>query len=194
MNDTKFTLVPKRATKLKQWSSGWKAVERGSLWVVLLTAIATASSLIYPHPPLVSFATIAGVTLTPTKAVKTVAIAWLVNQIFGYTFRNYPQTTESFTWGLILGLGATIVTILATSRPHFSQALIWGHFLWIGVALVGGFIIFEGLIWLVGLLMGGEHSFTLAILGLRWIKEVIWTITLALGHGFLVARSPGLKV
>ena len=189
MNHTNFTLIPKRSTKLKQWSSAWKAVERGGLWVILLTAIASASSLIYPHPPLVSFATIAGVTLTPTKAVKTVAIAWLVNQIFGYTLSNYPQTTASFTWGLVLGLGAIIVTILATSRPHFSQDIIRGHFLWIGVALVGGFIIFEGLIWLFGLLIGGEHSLSLAILGRLWLKEVIWTITLALGHGFLVARS-----
>ncbi|AFZ18799.1 hypothetical protein [Allocoleopsis franciscana] len=182
MNHTKTPLAPVRAVKPKGWKLAWSTVAQNRLWVLLLTVLGSASSVVYPHPPLVSFATVAGTTLKPTQAVKAISIIWLVNQIWGYTLRNYPQTTDSFVWGLIMGLGTLLVTLLATIKPRFSRERMGGHFLWLGTALIAGFVLFESLILLFGTLLGNEHSITLSILAHLFLKEMIWTISLALGH------------
>jgi hypothetical protein len=43
------------------------------LWTFLLVAIGSASSVIYPHPPLAAFGAIAGTTLTPRRALSAAA-------------------------------------------------------------------------------------------------------------------------
>lgn len=188
MNHTKTSLAPAHAVNPKGWKSAWSTVAQNRLWVFLLTVLGTASSLIYPHPPLVSFATVAGTTLKPTQAVKAISIIWLINQIWGYTLRNYPQTTDSFVWGLIMALGTLLATWLAAIKPRFSRKKMSGHLLWLGTALIAGFVVFESLILLFGSLIGSEHGITLAILGRLFVKEVIWTIPLAIMHLVLVRR------
>jgi hypothetical protein len=54
---------------------------------------------------------------------------------------------------------------------------------------VGGFILFEGLILLTGILPGISHNLTPAILMRLLIKESIWIVPLALAHMFLVRRA-----
>jgi hypothetical protein len=105
------------------------------------------------------------------------------------SLRDYPRTSESVTWGLIIGLGTLLVALLASIKPKFSREKIGGHFLWLGVSFVGGFILFEGLILLTGILPGISHDLTPAILTHLLIKESIWIVPLALAHMFLVRRS-----
>jgi len=78
------------------WSSRWKLLARNRLWFFLLIVIGTFSGVIYPHPPLVSFGSIAGCTFRPRRAILAAMTVWFTNQIYGFTLRGYPQTTESF--------------------------------------------------------------------------------------------------
>lgn len=171
------------------WSNGWNRVASYRLWTFLLIVIGSASSVIYPHPPLVAFGAIAGSTLTPRCALSAVTAIWLVNQLYGYGLRQYPQTAESITWGLVMGLGTLLVVLLASIKPKFSREKIGGHFLWLGISFVSGFILFEGLLLLTGILPGISHNLTPAILARLLIKEGIWVVPLALGHMFLLRRS-----
>ncbi|NES73338.1 MAG: hypothetical protein F6K24_53185, partial [Okeania sp. SIO2D1] len=51
------------------WSHAEKAMSHSRLWQFLLITIGSASSMIYPHVPLVGFATISGVTLNRKQAI-----------------------------------------------------------------------------------------------------------------------------
>ncbi len=97
------------------WSHAEKAMSHSRLWQFLLITIGSASSIIYPHVPLVGFAAISGVTLNRKQAIISSIIIWLVNQFYGFTLRQYPQTLESFTWGLVMGL-RTLLDFVAVVR------------------------------------------------------------------------------
>ncbi|URD48539.1 hypothetical protein [Chroococcidiopsis sp. CCNUC1] len=54
---------------------------------------------------------------------------------------------------------------------------------------MGGFILFEGLVLLTGILPGISHDLTPLLLARLLIKEGIWIVSLALAHMFLVRRA-----
>lgn len=165
-----------------QWSVTWNWVASDRLWTFLLVTIGAFSSVIYPHPPFVAFGAIAGTTLKPQRAVLVALSIWLMNQIYGYTMRQYPWSADSLLWGSMLGLGTLIVTSLALLRPTFSQKTLRGHCLWIGATALVGFAVFESLILTVDWLLTGSHMLTWAIAQSILINTTIWTIALALIH------------
>ncbi|GGA43967.1 hypothetical protein [Okeania sp. KiyG1] len=169
------------------WNNAEKAISRSRLWQFLLITIGSASSIIYPHVPLVGFAAISGVTLNRKQAIISSIIIWLVNQFYGFTLRQYPQTLESFTWGVVMGLATLLVTILASIKPKFMGEKVWRYYLWLTASLVIGYILFEGIILLTASLMVGEgHGLTVAILGRIFVKNLVWAIALTFIHSFLI--------
>ena len=105
----------------------------------------------------------------------------------GFAFRQYPQTLESLTWGLVMGLGTLLVTIIASIKPKFIEDKIWRYYLWLTASLVIGYILFEGIILLTATLMVGDsHGLTVAILGRIFVKNIVWAIALTLIHSFLI--------
>lgn len=169
------------------WSNAVKAMSRSRLWQFLLIAIGSASSIIYPHVPLVGFAAISGVTLNRKQAIISSTIIWFVNQLSGFTLRQYPQTLESFTWGLVMGLGTLLVTILATIKQKFMGEKVWRYYLWLAVSLVIGYVLFEGIILLTARLMVGDgHGLTVGILGKIFVKNIVWAIALTFIHSLLI--------
>jgi hypothetical protein len=164
------------------WSITWNTVANHRLWPLLLLAIGSASSIIYPHPPFVAFAAIAGTTLRARTAIGVAMMIWLVNQFYGYTIRQYPWSLDSLLWGLMLGLGTLIVSALAALRPSFSQYTLKGHWGWLGAVALGGFVVFESLILGVDWLLTGGHTLTLAITRSILSNTIVWTTALALVH------------
>jgi hypothetical protein len=71
--------------------------------------------------PLVGFGAIAGATLPRRRALVTVVSIWLVNQVLGFGIRQYPWTLSTFAWGLVLGLGAVLVMLLASLKLKLTQ-------------------------------------------------------------------------
>jgi hypothetical protein len=165
-----------------QWSSVWNRAASDRLWTFLLVAIGAFSSVIYPHSPFVAFGAIAGTTLKPKRAILVALSIWLVNQVYGYTVRQYPWSADSLLWGLMLGLGTLTVTALALLRPPFSQKTLRGHCLWLSAIVLMGFAVFQSLILTVDWLLTGSHTLTWAIAGGILINTTVWTIALALIH------------
>ncbi|MCU0535649.1 MAG: hypothetical protein MUD14_17295 [Hydrococcus sp. Prado102] len=172
--------------KINRWEIAHRSVAQSKLWSFLLIAIGSASSLISPHSPLVGFATVAGISLTRQKAIAIPLLVWLVNQIYGFTVRQYPQTIESLIWGLVMGAGTIVVALIAIARPQFSRERWTGHCLWLGITFLSGYVLFEGLVFLAGLSMGQSHVFTLAILWGVFVKEFVWAIALGGIHALLL--------
>lgn len=169
------------------WNNAVKAMSRSRLWQFLLIAIGSTSSIIYPHVPLVGFAAISGVTLNRKQAIISSTIIWLVNQFSGFTLRQYPQTLESFTWGVVMGLGTLLVTIIATIKPKFIGEKIWRYYLWLTASLVIGYVLFEGIILLTAtLIVGDGHGLTVGILGKIFVKNIVWAIALTFIHSLLI--------
>jgi hypothetical protein len=171
--------VHSTAVAQSKWSVGWSTVAYHRLWSFLLVGIGAFSSVIYPHPPFVAFGAIAGTTLKPKRAILVAMAIWLMNQIYGYTVRQYPWSADSLLWGLMLGLGTLIITALALLRPPCSQKTLKGHCLWVATVALGGFAVFQSLILTVDWLLTGSHTLTWAIAQGILINTTIWTIALA---------------
>jgi hypothetical protein len=142
MQESITTTIPQP----NQGSSTWNRVASDRLWTFFLVAIGAFCSVIYPHPPFVALGAIAGTTLKPKRAILVALSIWWVNQVYGYTLRQYPWSADSLLWGFILGFGTLIVTALALLRPTSSQKTLRGHCLWLGAIALIGFAVFESLI------------------------------------------------
>jgi hypothetical protein len=172
-------------SRLNSWQTAVKAIARSNWWQLCLIVVGSASSIIYPHVPLVGFAAVAGNTLTRKKALITAMSIWFANQLYGFTIRQYPRTFESFTWGLVMGLGMLLVTWLVTLRPKFSRDNVRGYLIWLAIAIVGGYAIYQGSIVLIAQLMGG-HGLNAVILGRIFVRDVVWACALSAIHCSLV--------
>ena len=181
---SKSALKPK-LSRIGLWQITAEAIAKSNWWQMFLIAIGSASSIIYPHVPLVGFAAVAGNTLTRNKALISVMSIWFANQLYGFTIRQYPRTLESVTWGLVMGLGMLTVTWLMTLQPKFSRRSFRGYLLWLALAVVGGYAIYQGSIVLITQLMGG-HGFSFTILWQIFLKDAGWAVVLSAIHSSLV--------
>lgn len=91
----RYRLCLSQAFFSSNWATGYQAIATGQLWRFCLLVIGSASSIIYPHALLVSFAAIAGTTLSRQQAVVIAGLIWLANQLYGYTIRDYPLAVMS---------------------------------------------------------------------------------------------------
>lgn len=170
---------------LNSWQKANKAISQSNRWQMFLIAVGSASSVVYPHVPLVSFAAVAGNTLTRKKALITAMSIWFANQLYGFTIRQYPRTLESFTWGLVMGLGMLLITWLITLQPKFSRRNFQGYLIWLAIAFVGGYAIYQGSMLLIAQVMSG-HGFSSAVLWGIFVKNFIWVTALSGVHGCAV--------
>jgi hypothetical protein len=174
--------------RANNWLLVWESLSRNRFWQFLLIAAGSASSIVYSHAPLVGLAVVAGSTLKRDRAIAAAMTIWLVTQLYGYAIRQYPHTFESVAWGLLMGAGTLAVFLISAIRPRFSQKDWKGHLLWLGLALVAGYILFQGSIILAIALLGG-HGLTEAILWKIFIKDASWAIALSLVHGLIAWLS-----
>jgi len=148
-------------------------------------AIGVASSLVYSHAPLVSFATLAGGTLHLRQAIVSTGLIWLAGQVYGFAVRHYPLEAIALLWGGVMGLGAVAATLIASLQPQFSRCRWLGHAAWLGVALVLGFITYQSSSLLVNQWVG-MHGLTSDRLLRIFFREAAWAIGLFAGYTFLV--------
>lgn len=153
-----------------------------------LLALGTASNAIYAHTPLVAFAAMSGVALNRRRAIAIALLIWFMNQVIGFGLRGYPLGATAFTWGFLMGIGTLLVVTFASLRPGFSQSSWVGHGLWVAIALIGGFVLYQGLIMLAYPVVMDGHFIGLDMIAKLFIKELMWTGAIALGHGVLLWR------
>jgi hypothetical protein len=152
--------------------SGAAGTDRGSLygwrhhlWLILLVAASVAFSLGFAcATPLAAFSAAAALSLDRRYSLLLTLAVWFANQFVGFTLLRYPWTSNSLGWGLALGIAA----ILATLAAHWAKRLFKGT-TWIAdyvAAFLAAFAIFEGVLFVVGLLLlGGMEDFAPGIVG-----------------------------
>ena len=171
------------------FSRAWRSLAHSRWLPFALLALGTASNGIYAHIPLVAFAVVSGLTLPRQRAIATTLLIWLLNQSIGFGLRGYPLTATAFTWGALMGLGALLVVAFVSWRPMFARTTWVGHGLWIGISFLIGFGLYQGIILLVYPMMTSGHLMDWAIVTKLFIKQGVWTITIALAHGFFLWRQ-----
>jgi hypothetical protein len=165
------------------------SVGQSRTWFLALTALAAMSNVIYTCTvPLVGFGAIAGATLSRRKALLVISSMWLVNQVLGFTMRQYPQTFSTFIWGIVMLLGAVLATVLAFFFTQNKAKGFLNYLSQVGLALVGGYVVYELIIWLAGFALGGVSGFTLPILWQIFVGNAVWAIGLVGIYSLLVWR------
>ncbi|HHP7230048.1 MAG TPA: hypothetical protein ACFCUY_04225 [Xenococcaceae cyanobacterium] len=186
-------LIPFKSTlnyklsRMRSWQIALEATAKSNWWQMFLIAVGSASSVIYPHVPLVGFAAVAGNTLTRNKALISAMSIWFANQLYGFAIRAYPKTLESLMWGLVMGLGILAVTWLVTLQPKFSRRNFRGYLIWLAISFISSYAIYQGSIVLVAQWMGG-HGFSSAILWGIFLKNFIWAMALFGVYGCILLR------
>ena len=138
---------------------------RHQAWLALLVVAISGFSLVYACAiPFAAFAVMAAMTLSRGDAYRTTIVLWLVNQVIGYIILGYPWTVNSFSWGIVIGVVASLCTmtarwIVARLRMAWraAQAL---------VALGAAFAVYEVALYGVAVAgLGGTGTFVLPLDG-----------------------------
>lgn len=127
-------------------------------WVVIIAGASVALSLLLACvTPFVALAAVSAVVLPRRMAVMAVLIAWLANQMVGYFVLGYPQTWDSYAWGLAIGIAAFASLAAALGVLRLSAdlpATMAGAFL-------AGFVAYEGLLFAAtSVLPSGDDAFS----------------------------------
>ena len=72
-----------------------------------------------------------------------------------------------------MGLGTLLVVTFTSMRPEFRQSSWTGHFLWIVIALLGGFFLYQGLIVSAYPAIADGHFMSWEIISKRFVKQVM---------------------
>lgn len=90
------------------------------LWIVLIIAAALLGSWIFACAmPFAALGALAALHLRPKDAFALVFLSWVSNQAIGYLILHYPQTWDSYGWGVAIGAGA-LLTEKALRAAHLA--------------------------------------------------------------------------
>jgi hypothetical protein len=190
MHDLKSRMLlfpPSRSRKPDLESlKGWRCY----FWLALLLCCSVAFSLSFAcATPFAAFSAIAALTLNRRDSAVVTAGVWFTNQVVGFTLLKYPGTVSCVAWGIALGLAA----IIATFAARWVTGVLVGR-AWIAryaAAFLAAFAVFEGILFLVGLLiLGVMEGFSLAIVS--WIFAINGGAFLGLSILNRCARGLGL--
>jgi len=143
------------------------------VWLVLLTTASYLASLALACiTPFAAFGALAALHLRPAEAVALMIMLWATNQVVGFALLHYPHAANTYIWGVVLlaaalagAAGARAVQRL-TRMPAANAVL----------ALAAALLAYEGVVFLGGLVLGGNaYSFTAAVL-----FKIVWTNTATL--------------
>jgi predicted membrane protein len=184
-----MTLTSTMSARPEAFNRAWRSLASRRFLPGLLLLLGTASNGLYAHAPLVALAAMAGVMLPRRRAIAVALLLWAINQGIGFGLRGYPLTGTALAWGLLMGVGTLVVATFASWRPAFSQTGWWGHGLWLAIAVIGGFLIYQGSIMLAYPALAAGHTMGWEVMASLFRKQMIWAIAIALLHGLLLRRQ-----
>jgi hypothetical protein len=163
---------------------------RHSLWLGLLVGASMIFSLgLACAVPLAAFAAAAALSLSRRDALLLVIFVWLVNQLIGFIFLDYPWTATTFAWGAVLGIVAILATLAGQwMAKHFADTVRSVRFV---ATFLVAFAAYEAALFAISAaLLGGTEIYTAAIQGRIFaINTAAFVGLLALNH---LAASIGL--
>jgi hypothetical protein len=160
-------------------TTGWR-----SLWMGLLLAASLGCTLGFACAvPFAAFGAIAAMTLNRRDALLLTLALWLINQIIGFTVLHYPWDAMTLAWGAILGAVAVLSTGAALAvvrrRGLVTSAL---------ASFATAFVVYEGSLYLVSILLGATEDFTAPIV-LRILEINAASFVALLAASFLMATA-----
>ncbi|AFZ47095.1 hypothetical protein Cyast_1126 [Cyanobacterium stanieri PCC 7202] len=172
------------------WVNGQITVNNSRIWFITLLALGSFSNVVFTCAlPLVGFGAIASKTLPKSKAITTISLIWLVNQIIGFTMRDYPLDFSTFAWGIVILLGGLLATIFGLLQFERQSKNFRQYLCAIVLILVIGYIAYQAMIWLGGVVLGGLHGFNVPVLWQVFYINALWTVALTLLHNLFIAQK-----
>ncbi|RUM00162.1 hypothetical protein [Rhizobium chutanense] len=165
------------------------------VWVVVISGASVALSLLFACvTPFVALAAMSAVILPRRMAVTAVLLAWLANQMIGYLVLGYPQTWDSYAWGLAIGVAAfaSLAAALGVLRLAADLAVTMAG------AFIAGFVAYEGMLFAAtAVLPSGDGAFSASVVAdvllinsLAAVGLICLHAAAAVGRAF-VTRQPG---
>ena len=128
-----------------------------TLWVALLTAASTATTLALGcATPFPSLAALAAVHMRRRDGLALMALAWAASQFVGFVLLGYPRDGSTLGWAAGLGtaaLGSALASYAALGALRYRSVAAR-----LSLAYAAGFTAFKAIILGWALLLGGLHS------------------------------------
>jgi hypothetical protein len=140
------------------------------LWIALLASASVLFSLALAcAAPLAALAALAALNMNRRDAAVLVMVAWLANQAVGYGLLGYPQTVDSFAWGIAIGWSSLFALGAAMSvDERLSEK---GPVVTTAAAFLAAFAVYEAALYGTSFLLpAGDVAFSLATIG--WILAI----------------------
>ena len=140
--------------------AGWR---RPAWMAALVVATMAFSSLFACATPFAALAVVAVATLARRDAIFCVLAAWLANQLIGFALLGYPQTSNSFVWGGVIGIAAVACVFASAWALPRSMGAVWKRLVMTFAASV---LAYQAVMLLASLTpLGGMDDFTVSIIG-----------------------------
>ncbi|PSO14472.1 hypothetical protein [Bradyrhizobium sp. MOS003] len=139
----------------------------------LLTASCALASFAFAcATPFAAFAVVAAAMLPQRPALLVVIGAWLVNQTIGFSALHYPVDASTIAWGFVIGAAAVLSTLAASTVLGL---LTQGRTpLLLAITLVAAYGIYELALLAATPFLGGEGTFTAAIVTRIGLTSAAW--------------------
>ncbi len=133
--------------------------QRGAsaLWVALLTAASTATTLALAcATPFPSLAALAAVHMRRPGGVALMLLAWAASQCVGFFLLDYPRDGSTLAWGVALGtaaVGSALAGCAAVRALNYRSVAAR-----LALAYAAGFTAYKAIIVGWALVLGGLHT------------------------------------
>lgn len=149
------------------------------IWLTTLTLAGVGGSLVIACvTPFVALAVAFAGTFRLAIALRAITVVWLANQLIGFVFFHFPRTANSVGWGLVTGAAALLATLIAATVIRSARPS--SILLRLVLAFTFGFAAYEASHFAAALFLGGQETFSLAVIKQLGLINVAWLIGLAL--------------
>jgi hypothetical protein len=137
--------------------------------------------------PFAALATLAALNTPRRDLFAIVSLAWLSNQVIGYAFLSYPQTWDSFAWGGVIGIAASLGAMGALAVA--TRVARNGSPVMVIAAFLAAFVLYELALYVASFVLPSSgEAFSLAVVWRIFYVNVIALV------GLLVAYRLGIAV
>lgn len=124
------------------------------LWIVLLTAASTGTTLVLAcATPFAALAALAAVNMRRQDSALLVVVAWLASQVVGFGIHHYPHDPRTLAWAFGIGAAALGSAFAARAAQGRYTGRLQGVRL--AAAFVAAFLAYNAVLALCALILGG---------------------------------------
>jgi hypothetical protein len=143
------------------------------VWLLILVLAGVAGSLVISCvTPFVALAVALAGTVRLATALRTMAVICLTNQFIGFVFFHFPRTLNVALWGIAIGGGALLSTVVASNVIKHARSC--STIARLGLALILGYAAYEISLFVAALFLGGAETFSPTIVAQLGLNNAVW--------------------